>query len=180
MSLQTRLTLLALIITLPLLAAMGILLTNQARDALEQNARASLDAINRNITDAGEVWLSNNTRVLRTLAANINIQSMDPERQAPELLNLASIYPDIYLVGVLNIEGKSTARSDGRPAQDYSQRIWFQQAARGLPVGFEVSPSETGGTPILTAAAPIRNPNGQVTGVVMFSSQLNQVWRLLN
>ncbi|MDI6696847.1 MAG: GAF domain-containing protein [Anaerolineales bacterium] len=178
-SLQQRITVLALLIALPLLAAMGLLLTNQARLELEKNAAQSLAAISQNVTDAGEVWLTYSNRALRTLVTNNDIISMDPELQTPILRALVSTYPDMYLASTTDLQGKNIARSDGRPLLNYSDRKWFQEIVNGLPVSMQISLLRASGEPTLTVAMPIRSRAGQIIGVGMYAAELTQINRLV-
>ncbi len=178
-SLQQRITILALLIALPLLAAMGLLLTNQARLELEKNAAQSLAAISQNVTDAGEVWLTYSNRALRTLVTNNDIISMDPELQTPVLRALVSTYPDMYLASTTDLQGRNVARSDGRPLLNYSDRKWFQEVINGLPVSTQISLQRASGEPTLTVAMPIRSRAGQIIGVGMYAAELTQINRLV-
>lgn len=178
-SLQTRLTLAALVIALPLLAAMGLMLTSRARQALEENAAASLASVNQNIVDSAEIWLTSTARSLRTLTADEGIRSIDPARQTPVLRSLTSIYPDIYLAATIDANGRSVASSDDRPGLNYSDRDWFQETSSGLPLSYQVIMNRATGKPVLEMAMPIRDSKDNVIGVAMFASQLDQIDRLV-
>lgn len=177
-SLQTRLTVLSLIITLPLLAAMGYMQINQARISLEQDATASLASINQNVVNGADMWFTYSTRALRSLTANNDIISMEPNRQVPILQSLTATYPDIYFACTVDLDGLTLARSDGRPQVDYSLRTWFREAAGVLPVSYNVELDMRTGSAALVVAMPIRDAN-RIVGVAMFSTQLTQLERMM-
>lgn len=176
--LQIRLTALALIVALPLLAGMGIFLTQQAQLVLERDAALALNATNRAVVEAGEIWLAYNARALRTLVSSPDIISMDPARQKPALLALVSTYPDMYLASTTDKTGMNVARSDSMPLIDYRDRDWFQQAVSGQPVSYQTLVGGYG-QPALVISMPIRQPGGQILGVGMAASDLRQVSRIL-
>lgn len=176
--LQVRLTALALIVALPLLAGMGIFLTQQAQLVLERDAAQALSATNRSVVDAGDIWLNYNTRALRTMVGSPDILSMDPERQTPALRNLVSTYPDLYLASTTDKTGMNVARSDSMELTNYSDRAWFQGAVTGQPVTYQTLVGGSG-QPALVISMPIRQPNGGVLGVAMEASDLRLVSRIL-
>lgn len=176
--LQIRLTTLALIVALPLLAGMGVFLTQQAQLVLERDAALALNATNRAVVEAGEIWLAYNARALRTLVSSPDIISMDPARQTPALRALVSTYPDMYLASTTDKTGMNVARSDSMVLTDYSDRDWFQQAVGGQPVNYQTLVGGYG-QPALVISMPIRQPGGQILGVGMAASDLRQVSRIL-
>jgi GAF domain-containing protein/HAMP domain-containing protein len=176
--LQVRLTVLALIVALPLLAGMGIFLTQQAQSVLARDAALALNGTNRSIVDAGEIWLTYNTRALRTLVGSPDIISMDPSRQTPTLRSLVATYPDIYLATTTDKSGMNIARSDGMQSVNYNDRSWFQQAISGQPVTYQTMVGGSG-QPAVVISMPIRQSNGQLLGVAMAASDLRLVSRIL-
>jgi GAF domain-containing protein/HAMP domain-containing protein/NADH:ubiquinone oxidoreductase subunit K len=176
--LQRRLTMLALIVALPLLAGLGAFLTQQAQIVLAQDAARALSATNRSVAEAAEVWLAYNTRALRTLVGSPDIISMDPARQTPALRALVSTYPDLYLASTTDKSGMNIARSDSLPPANYSDRAWFQGAVGGQPITYQTLVGSAG-QPALVIAMPIRQPGGLVLGVGMAASDLRLVSRIL-
>jgi GAF domain-containing protein/HAMP domain-containing protein len=177
-SLQVRLTALALIVALPLLAGMGIFLTQQAQLVLGRDASQALNASNRSIVDAAEIWLTYNTRALRTLVGSPDIISMDPARQIPTLHSLVGTYPDIYLASTTDTSGMNVARSDGSQAVNYSDRLWFKQPLSGQLVTYQTMVGSSG-QPAVVISMPIRKSNGDLIGVAMAASDLRVVSQIL-
>lgn len=176
--LQVRLTVIALIIAMPLLAGMGIFLTQQAQTVLARDAALALNGTNRSIVDAAEIWLSYNTRALRTLVGSPDILSMDPTRQTPALQALVAAYPDIYLASTTDNSGMNVSRSDGNESVNYHDRKWFKQAISGQPVTYQTMVGGSG-QPAMVISMPILLPNGQMLGVGMAASDLRFVSRIL-
>jgi GAF domain-containing protein/HAMP domain-containing protein len=176
--LQVRLTVLALIVALPLLAGMGLFLTQQAQLILERDAALALNTTNRSVVEAGEIWLTYNTRALRTMVASPDIISMDPVRQTSVLRTLVSTYPDMYLASTTDPSGMNIARSDGQEMVTYNDRAWYQQAASGRPVVYQTLVGGAG-QPALVISMPIRSSEDQILGVAMAASDLKLVSRLL-
>lgn len=178
-SLVGRMIGVVLIVSLPLIAAMGLFLTNQARNQLEQDAVASLAASNRAALESVEVWLSFNVRALKNLTQDDNLIRMNPSEQEPVLRTFVSNYPYIYLASTTNLHGINVARSDGGIITDYSDRSWFKQVASGQPISYQVVVGRTSGIPALVVAIPIRNNQGETVGVGMFASELTQLGQLI-
>ncbi len=178
-SLVGRMIGVVLIVSVPLIAAMGLFLTNQARRQLEQDAVTSLAASNRAALESVEVWLSFNVRALKNLTLDDNIIRMNPAEQEEVLRTFAANYPYIYLASTTNLHGINVARSDGGLITDYSDRAWFQQVAAGQPVSYQVVTGRTSGSPALVVAIPIRNNQGDLVGVGMFASELTQLGQLI-
>ena len=178
-SLRLRLTLLMVIITLPLLAAMGIILTEQARTELEKDALNSLEAAKTSASSAIPLWLDYNVKALENLASNQDIVSMDPARQRPLLKAMAANYPHMIPVSTTDLNGVNIARSDDQALRDYSDRAWFQRARDGASLAFQTVISRTGGRPTLVVSTPIRNQDGKIVGVVMFATELDTISQLV-
>lgn len=181
-SLAARLIFLLLIVSLPLLAAMALFLTNQARTQLQQGAVTSLADSSRAASESVDVWLAANTRMLKTLALNNDINGMNAADQLPVLRNLVSTYPYIALAGVTDLTGATISRSDGKPPADYSSQTWFQQISNGRAVVFQVlaGPDALPGlTQVLMMAAPVNDPQGRLAGVVFATASLDQIARLV-
>jgi len=67
------------------------------------------------------------------------------------------------------------ALSNDMAARTYGDHAWFQQIIDGSPLAIQVTPGRTNGQPMLTVATPIRNTGGEMVGVVMFTSQMEDI-----
>lgn len=175
-SLLVRLTALTLAIALPVLAAMAIFLTGRARAQLEIDASTNLRALNNAVGSTISLWLDTHASALQTLAALPAIRSMDPEQQTPALQAMAAAYPQMYLVSTTDLAGMNVARNDQGKLTDYSDRLWYRNAAKGdVPWTYQLLIGRTSGRPALVLSVPIRDDQGQVVGVVMFASELTAI-----
>lgn len=118
-----------LAVALPLLLAMAIFLTDQARRQLEQAADQRLADVSSSMGNAVSVWLETYTSVLQNLGRQPAILSLQPEGQNPVLAGFAATYPNIIVISTAGLDGKNIARSDGQAARDYHNLAWFEQAA---------------------------------------------------
>lgn len=173
--LRTRLTALTMAVSLPLLVLISNSLIYQARDLLENMALRYLEDRSRSVALGAESWLENNVSILRSLASQPDIISMDAARQRPILQAVAASYPYMYLVSTTDTRGINVARSDDEAPKDYSDRLWYKNAAAGAEVTFQVLIGRTTGRPALVVSTPIRDSNGQILGVVMFASELTAI-----
>ncbi len=176
--LETRLSVLILGITLPLILVVMGFVNTRTEALLTQNADELLGATNRALSSSVSVWLNLNDNALQTLINLPDIISMDPERQTPLLKAVADAYPHISLVSTTDWRGNNVARSDNQPLQNYFSEPW-QQAARnarpGDPLTLMVTVNEMTGQPILVAARPIRGDLGTIVGVAMFTSSITDI-----
>ncbi|MBN2548971.1 MAG: GAF domain-containing protein [Anaerolineales bacterium] len=175
-SLLVRLTALTLLIALPILAVMAFFLIERARTQLEQDAATNLRALNNAVGSTISLWLDTHVSVLQTLAALPAIRSMDPEQQTPALKAMAAAYPQMYLVSTTDLQGMNIARNDDGKLTDYSDRLWYRNAASGdSPWSYQLLIGRTSGRPALVLSVPIRDDQGQVIGVAMFASELTAI-----
>jgi GAF domain-containing protein/HAMP domain-containing protein len=190
-SLQSRLTALVLIVTIPLLVGMIIFLTVQARRELLNAANQTLNTANSSVSETTRLWLEYNTNALKTLLNSPDITTMNSLWQKPMLQEMAASYPYMYLVSTTDVNGINRTRNDDQPLLDYSGRFWFQNALSGAPVTFETLIGKTSNKPALVVSMPIRErsgapsssgsaaPEGKIVGVGMFATELTQISNLV-
>ena len=102
-SLQSRLTVLVLIVTIPLLVGMILFLTVQARRDLVNAANHSLSAANSSISETTRLWLEYNSNALKTLVNSPDVTTMNSLWQKPMLDEMAATYPYMYLVSTTDV-----------------------------------------------------------------------------
>jgi GAF domain-containing protein/HAMP domain-containing protein len=186
-SLQSRITALVLIVTIPLLVGMIVFLTVQARRELMNAANQTLSAANSSVSETTRLWLEYNTNALKTLVSSPDIATMNSLWQKPMLKEMTASYPYMYLVSTTDVNGINQARSDDQPPNNYSDRFWFQNALSGAPVTYETLIGKTNNKPALVVSMPIRErsgapsnstgpaPEGKIVGVGMFATELSQI-----
>ncbi len=183
-SLQSRITALVLIVTIPLLVGMIVFLTVQARRQLVKAANQTLSAANNSVSETTRLWLEYNTNALKTLLNSPDITTMNSLWQKPMLKEMAASYPYMYLVSTTDVNGLNRTRSDDLAPVDYNDRFWFQNALSGAAVTFETLIGKTSNRPALVVSMPIRErsgtpsssapaPEGNIVGVGMFAVELS-------
>lgn len=173
-TLRTRLVLVMAIISIPLLLASNMLMSNRAEAYLRETSDIELKKTNTALVDKTSVWLTQNVMVLRQLATLPQIIAMDPEEQRTILRRTSQAFPHMYLVHTVDTNVMNVARSDLEPNKDYSGRYYFQRALLGESITFQVITGLTSGEPALTAAVPVWD-GGEIKGAVAFASDLNAI-----
>jgi GAF domain-containing protein/HAMP domain-containing protein len=172
--LQSRLTILTLVVAIPLLVAAVGLVGLRASDIIEQKAVAELASVNRALSTNLNTWLSLNIQSLQQIILQPDIVSMDAERQKPNLEAMDQAHPQIYLVSTTDVFGINVARSDGAQPKDYSDRAWVLGAKEG-ELTSQVLVGRTSGEPALVISLPIRDESGEIVGVGMLASDLDDI-----
>lgn len=173
--LQSRLILLSLAITVPLIVAAVAIVSAETRTAMERRSEEQLAATNRALASNLQVWLDLNLQSLQQLVTLPDIVSMDAGRQKPVLEAMASAFPHMYLVSTTDLNGINIARNDEADPKDYSDRPWVRGALGGAPLTFQTLIGRTSGEPALVASMPIRDQSGEIVGVGMFASDLTVI-----
>jgi GAF domain-containing protein/HAMP domain-containing protein len=175
--LQTRLTALILIITIPMLVGVTAFISSRAGQAIEAQANTDLAENNDALATNVSMWLDLYARTLHEMSMLPDIVSMEADSQRPTLQIIAAAHPNLFLVQTTNLEGFNIARNDDSELKDYYDRDWFLGAKSGAPVTIEALISRTTGKPALNLATPIRNESGQIIGVASIVSQLDEISR---
>jgi GAF domain-containing protein/HAMP domain-containing protein len=173
--LQTRLTVLILLITVTMLVSVASYLSYRADQLIEAMQNNSLQYNNNALVSEVSIWLKLNIQAVTELSKLPDITSMNGARQEPVLKAMAASYPNLFLVQTTNLMGINIARNDDAAPKDYHDRGWFQGAISGKPVAIEVLISRTTGKPALNLAAPIHNASGQIVGVASTVSELSDI-----
>ena len=172
--LQTRLTALVLTLSVPLLIAVAVLLSNLAGKQLNTVTDQQLGLINSALKGNVETWLDLNVQTLQELVTLPDIVSMDASRQKPVLQTVAKAHPYMYLVMTINLNGLNVARNDDAALTNYGDRKYFIGAKSGT-VTPEVIVSRTTGRPALVIASPIKDSSGKIVGVGAIASELDDI-----
>ncbi|MBM3126196.1 MAG: HAMP domain-containing protein [Chloroflexi bacterium] len=169
---RTRLTILILVITAPLLIGVVALINTQAASLFKLNSNANLRQNNEIMATNLSMWLDLNIRTLQEMVSLPDIQNMNANEQRPVLQAVAKAHPYMYLVSTTDLSGRNIARSDDADLTDYSDRYWFQNAVTGVPVTFQSLIGRTSKRPALVISVPIKNESGDIIGVGMFAADL--------
>ncbi len=175
--LQTRLTVLILVIAVPLFVAVVAFVSAQAGEVIERKADEQLEVTNRALAANLSTWLDLNVQLLQQLVFLPGVISMDAEQQKPILEAMATAHPHIHLISTVDLNGTNVARSDNEIAKDYSTDLWFKKAKDGASLAFQVLRDRNSGELAMVASMPIRDESGAIVGVGMFSSDLTDITR---
>jgi GAF domain-containing protein/HAMP domain-containing protein len=173
--LQTRLTILILIITITVLATVALVISYRAGKSIETLQNQALQDTNNALSSDVSTWLKLNTQALIELTKLPDIMSMDPMQQRPALEAISSSYPGLFLIHTMDINGNDLARTDTSVLQSYGNQPWFQQARSGTFLTLDLAINPTTGKPALSIVAPIRDERGIVIGVAAVTSELTEV-----
>lgn len=175
-SFQARLIGTTIVVVLPLLAAMGLMLIQQARRQLEVNAGQTLAKAEQSMGEQVLLWLDLRIAAIQNVANSPAIRSMDPDLQKPMLESTAVTYSDFFLISTLDLDGTNIARSDNEPGRDYSNEAWFQKVSTtGQPAYQPLAGRDIWKTD-LVMAIPIRSAiDGPVLGYLVAHSSLDQI-----
>jgi GAF domain-containing protein/HAMP domain-containing protein len=165
--LQPRLTAIVAAITIPLLIGIMLLVFDNARQLLEQEATDRLHSTHTAVSNTAKTWLDLNIRALTQMANQPDIVSMNPAQQLPVLKATNQAYQFMYLVSTIDLNGKNVARSDGGELSNYGDQQWFRTTRNGNPVVIETLVSRTGNRPAVVLATPIHDSSKRVIGVAM-------------
>jgi GAF domain-containing protein/HAMP domain-containing protein len=174
-SLHTRLATLVIIVSAPLLVALALFLSNRAQTQIQADAEKILVAANQSVSETITLWLQYNEKALSNLVSTADITSMDPARQKPLLESMAATYPQMYLVSTTDTSGINVARNDEEAPKDYSDRDWVKQVLEGAPLAYQTLVGRTSGQPALVVSMPIKDAHGDIIGVGMFATDLDQI-----
>jgi putative methionine-R-sulfoxide reductase with GAF domain len=172
---QSRLTALVLIITLPLLVGTTLFISSRAGDVIEAQANTDLTENNDALAANVSIWLELHARTLQEMAMLPDIVSMDGERQRRILQVITASHPNLFLAQTTDLRGMNIARNDDSELKDYSDRGWFLGAKSGAPMTVEALISRTTGKPALNMSTPIRDASGKIVGVASIVSLLDEI-----
>jgi signal transduction histidine kinase len=172
---QTRLTALILVVTIPLLIAVTAYISSSAGSKIETDANNHLKQTNDALVSNMASWLEQNVLSLQEMVLQPDIVSMQADRQRPVLQAMAQTHSYMYLVSTTDLTGLNVARNDNAAPTNYSDRVWFQEAKSGAPLTYQSLIGKTSGQPALVISVPIKNPNGEIVGTGMFAANLTSL-----
>ena len=163
------------VIVVPALVFISTSLIRYTADRIEVDANETMKGNAEFLVTLVDTWLNDNALVLHNLASQPVIVSMDPAQQKPALEAYAKTYQYMYLISTTDLTGMNVARNDENPLTDYQDRLWFQEAVKGVPLTLQTLIGRTTGQPALVASAPVYSPEGEISGTAMFASHLTDL-----
>jgi len=120
-------------------------------------------------------WIDKNVRVLKAAARLPEIVSMNRSLQEPALKAIQKEYPWMYLVFTVDLNGLNTARNDGKPLKNYSDRQYYKDVAiKGKALTWQTLIGKTSKKPALVLAVPIIS-GGRVIGVMAAAANIDDI-----
>jgi len=119
-------------------------------------------------------WIDKNVRVLKAAARLPGIVTMDRTLQEPALKAIQKEYPWMYLVFTVAPNGLNTARSDGKPLKNYSDRQYYKDIMQGKELTWQTLIGKTSKKPALVLAVPIIS-GSRTVGVMAAAATIGDI-----
>ena len=137
----------------------------ETSDRVKKDTQILMQQSTSGLLDHIDEWVDKNKRILQLASKLTSITAMDPFEQTAILEKIQEQYPWMYLVFTLDTMGINTARSDGKPLKDYSDRSYYQKVRDGDAFSWQTLIGKTSKKPALVLAVPIIN-EGEMVGVL--------------
>jgi signal transduction histidine kinase/CheY-like chemotaxis protein len=173
-SLRWRLPILVLLGVLAPILIGTILASSRANKLIHQKTQENLILEAKNLNSSISQWLEMNVLALQNLSQDLDIVSLDPQRQKPELENIVKTYQHLYLANTVDVAGMNIARSDEKELTDYRDRAWVKNALAGNKINYQTLIGRTSKKPSMCLSTPILQQQN-VVGVLGLCSLLNKV-----
>lgn len=177
--LQTWMTIVIVLATVPLFLLSDLALSRVTEARLTQYTEKQMEQTNTAVSTRVSSWLDVNVNVLHQLASFDQITGMDSAVQHPLLEKTIKTFPQLFLLHSITTDGMDLARSDDAALANFAERTWFTEAMAGKDPSWQVLVSKTTGKPSLGVAVPIRDGGGNIIGVLESSSNLDQTAKML-
>ena len=158
---------------LPLGVYWGIT-SKQSSDRVRESTENLMAQTALGLSNQVDEWVDKNVRVLKAAASLPEIIAMDRTLQEPVLKAIQKAYPWMYLVFTVDPNGLNTARSDGKPLKDYSDRQYYKGVMQGKKLSWQTLIGKTSKKPALVLAVPIISA-GRIVGVMAMASTIDDI-----
>jgi signal transduction histidine kinase/CheY-like chemotaxis protein/HAMP domain-containing protein len=145
--------------------------TADGRDGAHERLKLFSDRVVQQVND----WTQQNLAALKLAASLPEAVSMSPEAHKRLAVLVARQLPWAYLVHSANLAGMNVARSDDLPLASYGFRTYYQDVLRGADYSAEIQIGLTSQKPAFHMAVPIRDPQGELRGVLIEAATLDAV-----
>jgi GAF domain-containing protein/HAMP domain-containing protein len=178
-NLQTRLTLLTLAVSLPVLGAITFFAVEQARGQVSTYATQALERNASSMATTLELWMAHNEQALETLVARPEVTGMDPLAQSQVLQQASEAYPELDWIGTVDLEGQVLAHSGNGDFDFSGQKAFFQKGLSEDAQAFETLSGTNDGNTYLATGAPIRDESGRPAGTSIFIIDVKKLFSML-
>jgi methyl-accepting chemotaxis protein len=164
-----------LLVSLVPLCSLWYLGQSSARRDLRDTISQSLVSTMNTAATGINAWDDTNVRALRQASRLNDIVSMKAERQVPVLESMGITYEWSYLMYTVAPDGTNIGRNDNGAPTFYGDRSYFKDVIAGQDLGRQVVIGKSSGKPALILAAPVRNPDRELVGVIAMAMTLTDV-----
>ena len=151
-------TLVALGVVPPILLGIGFA-SYRASKIIHQDAEEIIELEAEKLQGNVSQWLEMNALALKNMSDQPAIESFDPQQQQPVLERLLKYYKSIYLAHTTDTNGINVARSDGKAAKNYSDRLYFQNSMAGNDITYQAVFGRTSQKPSVCIGTSIKVDN---------------------
>ena len=176
-SLNGKLTLLFLALSLIPLVVIGTLTYFQSQPRLKADVYEEFDRISNAQKASIDNWLNGILQDMHVAASTESIRSMNPERAQIAVENFSREWSDYEGLFLLGPDGITVANSN-KAVMDLSTREYFQRAIKGEANISQPVISRNSGEVIISIAVPVIE-NGTVVGVMAGAIPMNYIGELL-
>ena len=145
--------------------------TDDGADGAHERLKLFSDRVVQQVDD----WTGQNLSVLKLAASLPEAVSMSPEAHKRLVVLVARQLPWAYLVHSADLAGMNVARSDTLPLASYGFRTYYSEVLRGAAYSAEIQIGLTSQKPAFHVAVPIRDPQGELRGVLIEAATLDAV-----
>lgn len=176
------LTFFMLVSTLPIIIV-GYISYESEKDALTSQLEKNLFVLANNLAAETEYFIAERLKDVAFLAANPVLRNPESTRQ--DLETVLRDFEDSHKLydGTVLVDTKGTAIVDtnnGVAGKNLAERGWFRPALQGNTYFSDIYFSPLVKRPLLVLAAPVKDRNGRITGVVSPSLNLSYLWRTVD
>ena len=169
-----KIIILMLVVSLFPLGVYWAITSQKASDRVRESTENLMAQTALGLSNQVDEWVDKNVRVLKAAAGLPEIVAMDRILQEPALKAIQKAYPWMYLVFTVDPNGLNTARSDGKPLKDYSDRQYYKGVMQGKKLSWQTLIGKTSKKPALVLAVPIISA-GRIVGVMAMASTIDDI-----
>ena len=174
LGISAKFSILMLVVTLIPLILFLVITYVQTSARINASTEAFLDQASRGLAGQVNEWVDKNVRVLKTLARQPEMISMNREKQEQILRAFKEEFPWVYLAFTVDSKGMNLARSDDKPLVSYADRQYVKDVLSGKSISLETLIGKTSGKPALIIAVPIK-VNQFTVGVIADAMTLDNI-----
>jgi GAF domain-containing protein/HAMP domain-containing protein len=178
-SLQNRLIVVILIVAIPAMVASTAFIVNHAQRILKESNHRNLSTLTDQLQSSTYLWVTSNQNLLKQLAAQREVTSMDVARQQALLDEISSSHPDLSLISTIDLEGNLLASSGSESVGTQVDLEWLPDTNSRQVVHYQTVLGAPFNQPSLVSSVQIVSPDSQPAGYLMAVSPLKTVSELI-